>query len=128
MVLRLRFANTVQIRLYILPVSLFSLGAGENAVPPKVTGHESATKCMTHIFRRNFEFGSCTCRGVRSSFAVESSMNFQSYRQKPHCRLSVVNYNQTVILLLSLLNILCKDSEPFGHSSSPIRYSYGPCC
>ena len=41
----------------------------------------------------------CACRGVRSSFAVSS--------RKLHCRLSLVNDNQTVIILLSLLNVFC---------------------
>ena len=72
-----------------------------------------------HFLSFDFAFGSCTSWAVHVAAFVRACMDFPVTARKLHCKLDVVNDNQTVILLLSLLSFLCLDSRPFWHSSSP---------
>ena len=60
--------------------------------------------------------------GLKSNetrYTCDTCKDFLVSLRKRHCRLSVVNGNQTEILLLSLVSVLCIDSEPLWQNSCP---------
>ena len=60
----------------------------------------------------------CTCRGVRPSSSLQDfSTPIVTCKQGSHRENQMVNGNQTVILVLSLLNFCCVETFSFGSCS-----------